>query len=57
MATLPTLAEIEAAAAVIAPVVPPTPTYSWPLLNARLGHAADGPRIELKAPLQKGRAA
>ncbi len=27
------------------------------LLNARLSHTADGPRIELKAPLPKGRAA
>jgi biopolymer transport protein ExbB/TolQ/uncharacterized protein YukE len=27
------------------------------LLNARLGHTTDGPRIELKAPLPKGRAA
>ncbi|HUR56864.1 MAG TPA: threonine dehydratase [Opitutaceae bacterium] len=34
---LPSLSEIEAAAAVLAPVVPDTPTYSWPLLNARVG--------------------
>src|SRR3954462_14057121 len=37
MSTLPTLAEIETAAAVIDPVVPPTATLSWPLLNARTG--------------------
>jgi threonine dehydratase len=34
---LPSLAEIENAAALLAPVVPPTPTFSWPLLNARAG--------------------
>ena len=36
-AALPTLAELEAAAALIAPHVPPTPQYRWPLLEARLG--------------------
>jgi len=34
---LPSLAEIEAAAALIAPIVPPTPTYAWPLLREALG--------------------
>jgi threonine dehydratase len=34
---LPTLAEIEAAAAVIRPYCPPTPQYHWPLLSARAG--------------------
>lgn len=34
---LPTLAEIEAAAALVDPIVPPTPQYSWPLLNAATG--------------------
>ena len=34
---LPTLAEIEAAAAIIRPHCPPTPQYSWPLLGARAG--------------------
>src|SRR5579863_4111077 len=34
---LPTRQEIEAAAAEIDAVVPPTPQYSWPLLNARAG--------------------
>ncbi|MDO8539863.1 MAG: threonine dehydratase [Opitutaceae bacterium] len=37
MSLLPSLAEIDAAAAVIDRVVPPTPHYSWPLLNARAG--------------------
>jgi threonine dehydratase len=32
-----TLAEIDAAAALIRDVVPPTPTYRWPLLAQRLG--------------------
>lgn len=36
-APLPDLAELEAAAALIAPHVPPTPQYRWPLLEARLG--------------------
>src|SRR5437016_1470373 len=35
MFTLPTLAEIEAAAALVQPVVPATPQFTWPLLNAR----------------------
>ena len=35
--TLPTLAEIDAAAALIHPSVPPTPQYCWPLLSQRLG--------------------
>lgn len=37
MKPLPTLAEIEAAAAVVHAVMPPTPERSWPLLNARAG--------------------
>lgn len=32
-----TLAEIEDAAALIAPIVPPTPQYVWPLLSERTG--------------------
>jgi threonine dehydratase len=32
-----TLAEIEAVAAMVDAIVPPTPAYSWPLLNARAG--------------------
>jgi threonine dehydratase len=36
-APLPDLAELDAAAALIAPLVPPTPQYRWPLLEARLG--------------------
>ena len=35
--SMPPLIEIEAAAAVIYPVVPPTPQYAWPLLAARVG--------------------
>ncbi len=34
---LPTLAEIEAAAALIRPHVPPTPCYAWPLLSEAAG--------------------
>jgi threonine dehydratase len=34
---LPSLAEIERAAELIGGAVPPTPQYSWPLLNARAG--------------------
>jgi threonine dehydratase len=34
---LPTLAELEAAAALIAPLVPPTPQYDWPLLARQAG--------------------
>lgn len=37
MQRLPTLAEIESIAAGMDAVVPPTPQYSWPLLNARAG--------------------
>lgn len=37
MPALPTRAEIEALAPQIDAIVPPTPQYSWPLLNARLG--------------------
>ena len=37
MSPLPTLAEIEAIAPAIDIVVPPTPQFSWPLLNARAG--------------------
>jgi threonine dehydratase len=35
--SLPTLQEIEAAAAIIRPWCPPTPQYAWPLLAARAG--------------------
>jgi len=34
---LPSLAEIESVSSLIEPIVPPTPQYSWPLLNARTG--------------------
>jgi threonine dehydratase len=34
---LPTLAEIESAAALVHEVMPPTPQYAWPLLAQRLG--------------------
>ena len=37
MKPLPTLAEIEAAAAIVQTAMPPTPQISWPLLNARAG--------------------
>lgn len=37
MNSLPTLADLEAAAAIVRPVVPATPQFSWPLLNARAG--------------------
>jgi threonine dehydratase len=37
MPKLPTLAEIESIATLVDGVVPPTPQFSWPLLNARLG--------------------
>ncbi len=37
MTLLPDRAAIEAAAALVNAVVPPTPQYSWPLLNARAG--------------------
>jgi threonine dehydratase len=37
MSPLPTRAEIEAAAGLVTPVVPTTPHYSWPLLNAAAG--------------------
>jgi threonine dehydratase len=37
MSALPSLAEIEAAAAIVHRVMPPTPQFSWPLLNARAG--------------------
>ncbi len=35
--SLPSLAEIEAAAALVHSVMPPTPQYAWPLLSARVG--------------------
>jgi threonine dehydratase len=35
--SLPSLAELEAAAGLVYVTMPPTPQYSWPLLNARLG--------------------
>src|SRR5277367_2129719 len=34
---LPTLPEIEAAQKIVYSAMPPTPQYSWPLLNQRLG--------------------
>jgi threonine dehydratase len=37
---LPTLAETEAAQSVVYSAMPPTPQYSWPLLNQRLGAQA-----------------
>ncbi len=37
MPSLPTRAEIESAAALVDPIVRPTPQFSWPLLNARAG--------------------
>jgi threonine dehydratase len=37
MTALPTLAELEAAAALVYDVMPPTPQYRWPLLEARCG--------------------
>src|SRR5579863_2400374 len=37
MTELPSLAQIEAATALVHRVVPPTPQYNWPLLSARLG--------------------
>jgi threonine dehydratase len=37
MKPLPSLAEIEAAAAIVHAAMPPTPQFSWPLLNARAG--------------------
>jgi threonine dehydratase len=37
---LPTLAEIESAQAVVYKTMPPTPQYSWPLLNQRIGAEA-----------------
>jgi threonine dehydratase len=36
-APLPTLADLEAAAALVYAVMPPTPQYRWPLLEARAG--------------------
>lgn len=35
--SLPTLAELESAAALVHTVIPPTPQYQWPLLSARAG--------------------
>ena len=34
---LPTLADIQSAAALVRQVMPPTPQYAWPLLAQRLG--------------------
>ena len=34
---LPSLAELESAAALVHKHMPPTPQYTWPLLNARMG--------------------
>src|SRR4051812_9565594 len=36
----PTLAQLDAAAAIVYGVMPPTPQYSWPLLNQALGTEA-----------------
>lgn len=36
-AALPTLGELEAAAAIVYAAMPPTPQYRWPLLEARCG--------------------
>ncbi len=38
--TLPSLAQIHEAQSVLHPFMPPTPQYSWPLLNQRLGTEA-----------------
>src|SRR2546426_8660930 len=35
--TLPSFAELESAAELVHRFVPPTPQYSWPLLNQRAG--------------------
>lgn len=44
---LPTLPEIEAAQSIVYRAMPPTPQYTWPLLNQRLGAAsADGGSVE-----------
>jgi threonine dehydratase len=37
MRSLPSLSEIEAAGVLIRPIVPVTPTYRWPLLEAGVG--------------------
>jgi len=37
---LPTIAELDAAAAIVYQAMPPTPQYSWPLLNQALGAEA-----------------
>src|SRR5580704_13035987 len=37
---LPTLKDIEAAQSIVYSAMPPTPQYSWPLLNQRLGRQA-----------------
>ena len=37
MPPLPTLAEIESAAALVNAAVPPTPQFNWPQLSARAG--------------------
>src|SRR5690348_9364287 len=36
---LPSLSELDAAAALVHSVMPPTPQYEWPLLSARAGAA------------------
>ena len=36
-AALPTLADLDAAARLVYEVMPPTPQYRWPLLEARCG--------------------
>src|ERR1051325_2019761 len=37
MTTLPSLDQLESAAALVRTVVPPTPQYCWPLLSRRVG--------------------
>jgi len=37
LTTLPTIAELDAAARIVYEAMPPTPQYAWPLLAARLG--------------------
>ncbi|MBV9152110.1 MAG: hypothetical protein JO204_10080, partial [Alphaproteobacteria bacterium] len=37
MTDLPGLAQLDAAAALVHTVVPPTPQYRWPLLSRRVG--------------------
>lgn len=43
---LPTLEEIQQAQAIVYRHMPPTPQYSWPLVNARLSAGSDGRGVE-----------